>query len=355
MTTPSQQSEPGDADREVDAVEAELYRLDPTGEVVATVLRDTLDDLYDGQHTGRWSYDQLHKTEKTYMGTLVEINLHRTFGFADGDATDYRIADVEVDCKYSMTYGGWELPPEAIDHICLVVTANDAASTWTAGLLRVRESYLRGKPNRDAKRQLTAASRSQVRPLWPGHGQLAENLFLHLDQGTRDLIFSAKAAHGALHGQAKTNQLFRSVQQRIIRRAELATVAQQDDFMKRARGNGGARTHLRPEGILVLGHQDNDPLVAAALGLPAPRKGELVSARVVPAREGRDDPVAIIEGRRWALARPGDPVTPAPVIPRSSQKSRLPALSERQRPQALHLDRHRRGHPRESPPRARRP
>ena len=39
------------------------------------------------------------------------------------------------------------------------------------------------------------------------------------------------------------------VQRRIIRRAELATVAQQDDFMKRARGNGGARTTLRPEGI----------------------------------------------------------------------------------------------------------
>lgn len=86
--------------------------------------------------------------------------------------------------------------------------------------------------------------------------------------------------------------------------------------MKRARGNGGARTALRPEGILVLGHQDNDPLVAAALGLPAPRKGEFVSARVVPAREDRDDPAAVIEGRAWALARPGDPQVPAPVIPR---------------------------------------
>jgi hypothetical protein len=81
-----------DADSEIKAVEAELYRLDPTGDVVAAVLRNTLDQLYDGQHTGRWSYDQLHKTEKTYMGTLVEINLHREFDFADGNATDYRIA-----------------------------------------------------------------------------------------------------------------------------------------------------------------------------------------------------------------------------------------------------------------------
>jgi hypothetical protein len=308
-------------DTELDAVEARLLQLDPTGNQVATVIRDTLDQLYDGQHTGRWNYQQLHKTEKTHMGTLVEINLHRQFLFDDGDATDYCIAGVDVDCKYSMTYGGWEFPPEAIDHICLVVSANDASSSWSAGLMRVRDSYLRGKPNRDAKRQVTAASRSRIRELWPAHGQLQENLFLRLSDKARERIFEARAKHGALHGQAKTNELFRSVQGRIIRRAELATVAQQDDFMKRARGNGGARTHLCPEGILVLGHQDNDPLVAAALGLPIPKKGEFISARVVPGRTDRDDPTAMIEGRPWALARPADPIFAAPEIPRRASRT----------------------------------
>ena len=305
-----------DADRGLNAVEAELYRLDPTGDQVAMVLRDTLDQLYDGQRTGRWKYDQLHKTEKTYMGTLVEINLHRQFGFGDGDATDYRIADIEVDCKYSMTYGGWELPPEAIDHLCLLITANDEAGSWSAGLIRVREEYLRNRRNRDSKRQLSTAGRSHARQLWTQHGHLAENTFLHMDPRDRERIFSATARRGTQHGQAKTNELFRTVQRRIIRRAEVATVAQQDDFMKRARGNGGARSALQPEGILVLGHQDNDPLVAAALGLPVPRKGEFVSARVVPAHQGRNNPVAVIGGQRWTLARPGDPPGPAPEIPR---------------------------------------
>ncbi len=73
---------------------------------------------------------------------------------------------------------------------------------------------------------------------------------------------------------------------------------------------------LRHEGILVLGHQDNDPLVAAALGLPVPKKGEFVSGRVVLARDDRDDPVAIIDGEHWALARPEDPVVSAPIVPR---------------------------------------
>ena len=90
--------------------------------------------------------------------------------------------------------------------------------------------------------------------------------------------------------------------------------------MKRARGNGGARTQLRPEGILVLGHQDHDPLIAAALGLPAPSKGEFISARVVPARDDRGDPAAWIAGQRWALARAGDPVCPAPAVSRTRQR-----------------------------------
>lgn len=316
MITIKQEPLPYGDDPELDVAEAELYRMDPTGDQVAKVLRDTLDQLYDGQHSGRWNYDQLRKTEKTHMGTLVEINLHRHFGFDDGDATDYRIAGIEVDCKYSMIYGSWELPPEAIDHLCLVITAKDADNFWAAGLVRVRESYLRARSNRDAKRQLSAASRIHIRALWPAHRRLAENLFLNLDADARDRIFNARANRGQLHGQAKTNELFRLVQQRIIRRAELATVAQQDDFMKRARGNGGARTHLRPEGILVLGHQENDPLVAEALGLPVPKKGEFISARVVPARDDRHDPVAVIEGNHWALARPEDPVVAAPVVPR---------------------------------------
>lgn len=40
----------------------------------------------------------------------MEINLHREFDFGDGDATDYHIAGVEVDCKYSMFFGGSRVP-----------------------------------------------------------------------------------------------------------------------------------------------------------------------------------------------------------------------------------------------------
>ncbi|WP_264027848.1 NaeI family type II restriction endonuclease [Mycolicibacterium pyrenivorans] len=306
-------------DPELDAAEAELYRLDPTGDRVVAVLRETFDQLYDGQHTGRWNFNDLHKTEKTHMGTLVEINLHREFNFDDGDKTDYRIAGVQVDCKYSMRPYGWMLPPEVIGEIALLVTANDETSTWQAGLVRVAPEATRGTHNRDAKTSLSLSGRQQIRWLWTDHPGLAPNLFHQIDAATRDEIFSARARRGSQHGQARVNELFRQVSGRIVRRAELATVAQQDDFMKRARGNGGARTALRPEGILVLGHQDNDPLVAQALGLPVPRKGELVAARVVPAHLDRFDPVAVIDAQRWAVARPGDPVVTAPEVGRGQR------------------------------------
>lgn len=316
MSLQPDSSAPVGVDAELDLVEAELYRLDPTGDRVAAVLRDTYDQLYDGQHTGRWNFAELHKTEKTHMGTLVEINLHREFNFDDGDKTDYRIAGVQVDCKYSMKPYGWMLPPEVIGEIALLVTGNDAASTWRAGLLRITPENTRGTQNRDAKTSLSQLGRQRIRWLWSAHPGLAPNLFHQLDSETRSAIFNAKARRGNQHGQARVNELFRRVHGQIVRRAELATVAQQDDFMKRARGNGGARTALRPEGILVLGHQDYDPHVARALGLPVPRKGELVAARVIPANPERNDPTAEISGHRWSIARRTDAVALAPLIGR---------------------------------------
>lgn len=207
------------------------------------------------------------------------------------------------------------LPPESLGHLCLVLWASDLDSAWSAGLLRVDPGTL-GPPNRDGKRRLTPDGRASVRTLWPDHRRLADNLLLHLDEPTRDRIFSARARRGNQHGQARINELFRSVRGRIIRRAIVATVGQQDDFMKRARGNGGARTYLRPEGILVLGHQDNDPDVAEALGLPRPHKGEFISVRVVPIDQHDNRIAAEIEGTRWAVASDTEPVVAAPEIPR---------------------------------------
>lgn len=309
-------------DPELDAVFDALVAADPDGSTFAAVLRDTYDQLYDGQRTGRYRWDQLLKTEKTFMGTLVEINLHRAFLFDDGKRMDYRIAGVEVDCKFSQSLGGWMIPPEAYDerHLVLVVWSSESANRWEAGLVRVRddEQFL-GRENRDRKRPLTPIGESTVRWLYDAPC-LPENLLLHIDAETRERIFDPLPERRRRpSGQERINMLFRLVQRRIVNRASVLTVAQQRDSPKRAR-DARLPENLGKEGILVFGHQENDPLVAAALGLPVPRKGDFVSARVVPAEPGYRGPAALIQGERWRLAEDGDPVVPAPRMSRVSRR-----------------------------------
>ena len=92
-----------------------------------------------------------------------------------------------------------------------------------------------------------------------------------------------------------------------------ATVAQQDDFMKRVRENSGARSMLRPEGFLILGGDyDIQRVAAKGLGCEIPQPGEIVSVRVVPATP---ESGVRIDRAWWRLAGEGEECTkPAPVI-----------------------------------------
>lgn len=101
--------------------------------------------------------------------------------------------------------------------------------------------------------------------------------------------------------QARVNELLRRATNRRLTRSIIATVAQQDDFMKRVRENGGARTALRPEGYLVLGGDYNEQRTTAEeLGSVVPEPGEVVSVKVVPTTPHN---VARIDHAWWRLAR----------------------------------------------------
>jgi hypothetical protein len=295
-------------DSELTAVAAALRRLDPTGSRAATVLRNTFDQLYDGQRTGRYRWDQLYKTEKTHCGTLVEINLQREFNFMDGAVLDYAIANVDVDCKYSQTIGGWMIPPEARNHVCLVVSASDTATpTWSMGLVRASAVHLNLGANRDAKSTLNTVGRNAI--TWiQQNAPLPVNILLTLSDVEIQRIFSQTS------GQRRLSELFRCALGKVIGRAAVATVAQQKDYMKRIRANGGARTILKPEGIIILGQYSSHAAVARSLGVPIPGPGDSVAVRVVPVRN-RGAGVAEIRGRCWRVARPGDTIVTASNLP----------------------------------------
>jgi Restriction endonuclease NaeI len=306
-------------DPEQAAVAAELRGLDGDGSRMAAAIRGALDMLLDGQHTGRYRWDQLHKTEKTHAGTLVEIALARALRLADGVTLDYTIAGADVDCKFSHRLGGWMIPPEAEGKLMLLVQASDEDGTWSAGLLRAVAGNLRPAGNRDGKRALSERGRAAV--CWlHARAPLQENALIRLPARDVDAIFALPS------GQQRVNELFRRAQRMRVSRTVVATAARQDDYMKRVRGGGGARDQLRDEGIVIFGDYAGDQVLAAALGLIRPGPGEFVSARLVLRAAGPAGPgtagdrgyarVIRLEGADWLLASAADPAAPAPALPR---------------------------------------
>lgn len=137
---------------------------------------------------------------------------------------------------------------------------------------------------------------------------MPSNVLLQLESETVSRIMTPAS------GQRRVDELFRRAQGRLVSRTVVATVAQQDDYMKRARANGGSRTRLKPEGIIILGQYSSHVEIADGLGLPLPMHGEFVSARVASA--DRPGPgVVEISGSYWRIATARDEPEPAPDLP----------------------------------------
>lgn len=283
-------------------------------------LRDSLDEILDGQRTGRWAYQHLSKTEKTHLGTVVEVNLTKEFEFANGVHLDWQIAGRDIDCKFSKDLGGWQIPMEMYlcadhgerqgkaNHPALLTWFDDTSNQWAAGLITITDERLRWKRggvarayNRDNKRSLGNSSAKCVYWLWSGlQTDLPRNLLLHMDPEARKRILSPALRHG----QQRVNQLFQEVQERIVSRPTVLTVGQQDDAPKRVRD---ARNALRDQGIVILGHQQAHPTIASALGLTVPVKGEWIAVRIVPVSETDSRPFIFMHGQRWGKAHDGEP------------------------------------------------
>lgn len=232
-------------------------------------LRRALDEVIDGMRTGRWSVEALEKTEKTYIGTKVEILFKFEFELQDGTTLDTRIQGHEVDIKCTVLKD-WMIPQEAVGQLCLLVRIDEQRSHFQIGVVRATPDILRQGANRDQKLSISAEGKKAIRWL-VNEGSLPSNLLAGLDAETRRKIFSHSS------GQLRVNELFRLVQGKIIPRVAIETVARQADPMKRMRDT---RKALLEEGILVLGHWKKDRAIAVARGFPAPMRGEALSLPV---------------------------------------------------------------------------
>ncbi|MEZ5743807.1 MAG: NaeI family type II restriction endonuclease [Sphingomonadaceae bacterium] len=234
-------------------------------------FRSAIDEVIDTARTGRFFFSDLEKTEKTYLGTKFEIILRDWLDVPKGVKLDLLVGGEEVDVKSSTSAqkGGWMIPPEAFNELCILIKVNEADALCAFGLARAREDYLRQGSNRDAKTGFSAAGRSNI--WWMARNfPYTPNFWSMTTAADRDAIMSGG-------GTARIATLFERFQEVPVSRVQIEAVAAQDDFMKRIRRNSGARDILAPKGIAIL-YSENDRQLMRDLGLRFGKR-EFVSYR----------------------------------------------------------------------------
>jgi hypothetical protein len=299
-------------DVDLDRVAHALAAKDPTGAVIAKVLRSTLDTLLDGQRTGRYDYDQLPEFEKSRFAPLVASGLQQALKLGNSADLHLEISGANLGCHLSREPWAWLFPAGAAGSLALLLCVNDKKSRWCAGLTRISPDALTQAVNRDGKRMISGIGRRSVRILF-WDAPLQENTLLQMPEADVRAIFERRS------GQQRVDELFRRAQRRPVSRTAVATVAQQVDYMKRVRYDGGSRSRLQPEGIVIFGQYHSHQEAAAALGLPVPQDGQSVSARLAryrPELHGHAARISL-DDVDWVVARRGDPAEPVPRLPKA--------------------------------------
>ena len=236
------------------------------------MLRDCIDAVIMTAKTGRRAYEDLEKTEKTYIGTRVEIELRAMLRLRKG-RLDTLILDQDVDIKHTMGTN-WMIPTEALGHPCLLVAADEKRARCYLGLFVARPDYLTTGKNKDSKASISAEGFGHI--LWLLKEQpYPANFWRELAPDIVNEIFAGET------GNIRMATLFRRVQSRIIPRDVVEAVARQKDFMRRIRSDGGTGTRdvLARERIVVLEGRKDAQLIRA-LGLPPCTGSEFISSEL---------------------------------------------------------------------------
>jgi len=219
------------------------------------LFRQAVDEVIDAPRTNRFTIGELEKTEKTYLGTKVEILLRDFLKLPKGQVLDLSIDGVEVDIKNTMQRT-WTIPSESHGHPALLLRLNEIKALCDAGLVVVRPEYLNPGQNRDAKKTLSAEGMTNI--WWLLRQQpYPPNFWEVLPSADRKEIFAAGSA------SARLALLFSKLQRQPISRLQVQAVAQQHDYMKRLRRNGGARDTLIANGIALLSGRTDGALISA--------------------------------------------------------------------------------------------
>ena len=241
---------------------------------IPNLIRQALDEVIDAARSKRFTVDELEKTEKTYIGTKIEILLRNHLRLEKGKVLDVLIDDVEVDIKNTIGTS-WTIPLEAIGHPCILIQEDEKTARCSFGLMVLRSEVLNAGLNRDKK--TTIAKSSLIHVHWMlRHEPYPRNFWEDMSLAKRQVIMAPKGGTGRLVN------LFRELQAVPISRKVVLAVAPQKDSLKRLRKNGGARDKLARQGIALLSGKAHSELIRQ-LGLPLCTGDQFISFK--PANE----------------------------------------------------------------------
>ena len=229
-------------DEEVTAVVAEIQRLckerkSSAEKFFARIIRRALDEVIDASRTQRFTIGDLEKTEKTYIGTKVEIIVRSELDLRRGTVTDVLVTGVPVDIKWSLSMQ-WMIGPENVDRICLGLGLDSSGTRFSVGVFRASRANLRSGSNRDQKLSLSAIGFETVE--WVVRDAMLPTDFVaELVPDVRAEIFSAASA------QERVFRLFSLCPMTQIPRSAIEIVAGgKKDPMRRLRQDAYNTTGL---------------------------------------------------------------------------------------------------------------
>jgi len=242
---------------------------------VGELLRACIDGVIKTPKTGRRLYDELEKTEKTHIGTCVEIEIRHRLKLARGKVLDCLIAGFEVDVKFSVGKS-WMIPPEAFGRPCIIISANENNARCRFGLFVARAEYLNAG-NRDKKCSISKLGQQNIRWFLKDE-PYPPNFWQSVPREVADRIASGQS------GNERLVTLFREVRDRPISRKVIEDVAAQNDPMRRVRADKsrGTRNRLAKDAIVLLcGNWSGVKEFITKTGLPALGSSEFMSHQAV--------------------------------------------------------------------------
>lgn len=243
--------------------------LEKFREETGIIIRGAVDYVIDAPTLYRLSVNELEPDEKTSIGKRIERMLRFKFDIPRGKKLDIVLGGEDVDIKTTMT-NKWMFSKSSWEHVNLLIAYDERQALFSAGLAYVLEEQL-GAHNRDEKRTIKKEYYEKISWIVKD-APYPSNFLAALPDHIINQILPLRSAN------ERVDALLALVQQTVIPRHAICSIANQQDPLKRLRRNGGARETLWRKGILVLsGTSRSDRAIAKSVLGHDLEKGEFAS------------------------------------------------------------------------------